>query len=199
MKIYLINQEVSTTTNLIITQFELTAIISLLYLSILDIFLIVLVSLVSIEAYSLIFHKGRLLNQTRHLKVSEFTHLNISIMLAKVYLYQNKFEKARLKFEKIINKYQSKVNKDLKSQIYNGLGICYFHLNDLELSISYYFKSIEINNNCTVTLNNLARAYEKKKLFCEAKNTYLRVLAINPKNYTAQRNLIKLNSRDSRI
>nr|NP_045151.1 hypothetical protein JXY51_pgp070 [Cyanidium caldarium]AAF12943.1 unknown [Cyanidium caldarium]WDB00274.1 hypothetical protein CDCA019_152 [Cyanidium caldarium] len=121
------------------------------------------------------------------------------MVLAKVYLYQSKFEKAAPKFEKISKKYQNELTKELQSQIFNSLGMCYFNLNDLELSTHYYLKSIEINNNCTATLNNLARIYEKKKLFCEAKNIYLRVLAINPKNYIARKNLTRLNSRDSRI
>nr|UNJ15555.1 hypothetical protein [Cyanidiaceae sp.] len=174
-------------------------IISLLYLLILNTFLIVFILLISIETYSLLFYKSKLLKKTRGLETLKFAHLNITINVAKVYLYKKKFKQAGEKFEKIINKYKNELNKELKSQIYNSLGMCYFNLNYLELAIRYYTKSIKLNNNCTITLNNLARAYEQRHLFGKAKNIYLQVLKINPKDYTARQNLIKLDCRDSRI
>lgn len=71
--------------------------------------------------------------------------------------------------------------------IYNALGYAYFGQEQFDLAIRNYKEALKCKSNYLVAMNNLAHAYERKKLMRQALDTYDEVLSQDPKNDTAKR------------
>ena len=64
-----------------------------------------------------------------------------------------------------------------------------------DFAIYYYKKAISTIPNYTIALNNLAYAYEKKKMISQAIEVYKLVLQYNKENTIATEKLISLSKR----
>lgn len=71
--------------------------------------------------------------------------------------------------------------------LYNALGYAYFGQEQFDLAIRNYKEALKCKTNYLVAMNNLAHAYERKKLMRQALDTYDEVLLQDPKNDTAKR------------
>lgn len=71
--------------------------------------------------------------------------------------------------------------------LYNALGYAYFGQEQFDLAIRHYKEALKCKSNYLVAMNNLAHAYERKKLMRQALETYDQVLSQDPKNDTAKR------------
>lgn len=76
--------------------------------------------------------------------------------------------------------------------IYNALGFAYFSQEQYDVAIRQYKDALKHNPNYITALNNLAHAYERKKLNAQALQTYEQVLESEPNNPTAKRRSDKL-------
>lgn len=71
--------------------------------------------------------------------------------------------------------------------LYNALGYAYFGQEQFDLAIRHYKEALKCKSDYLVAMNNLAHAYERKKLMRQALETYDEVLSQDPKNDTAKR------------
>ncbi|NJM64297.1 MAG: tetratricopeptide repeat protein [Acaryochloris sp. RU_4_1] len=71
--------------------------------------------------------------------------------------------------------------------LYNALGYAYFGQEQFDMAIRNYKEALKCKTNYLVAMNNLAHAYERKKLMKQALETYDEVLSQDPKNDTAKR------------
>lgn len=71
--------------------------------------------------------------------------------------------------------------------LYNALGYAYFGQEQFDLAIRNYKEALKCKTDYLVAKNNLAHAYERKKLMRQALDTYDEVLSQDPKNDTAKR------------
>lgn len=71
--------------------------------------------------------------------------------------------------------------------LYNALGYAYFGQEQFDLAIRNYKEALKCKADYLVAMNNLAHAYERKKLMRQALDTYDEVLSQDPKNDTAKR------------
>ncbi|WP_299415260.1 tetratricopeptide repeat protein [Acaryochloris sp. IP29b_bin.148] len=71
--------------------------------------------------------------------------------------------------------------------LYNALGYAYFGQEQFDLAIRHYKEALKSKPNYFVAMNNLAHAYERKKLIRQALETYDQVLSQDPNNDTAKR------------
>ncbi|QUY43636.1 tetratricopeptide repeat protein [Acaryochloris marina] len=71
--------------------------------------------------------------------------------------------------------------------LYNALGYAYFGQEQFDLAIRNYKEALKCKTDYLVAMNNLAHAYERKKLMRQALDTYDEVLSRDPKNDTAKR------------
>lgn len=75
---------------------------------------------------------------------------------------------------------------DTNAQIYNQLGLAHYCCEEYESSIEFYKKSLAIQPDFDIALNNLAYTYEKLDMFDEAIETfriYLKLIENNPTEY----------------
>ena len=79
--------------------------------------------------------------------------------------------------------------------IYNALGFAYFSQEQYDVAIRQYKEALKHNPNYITALNNLAHAYERKKLMAQALETYEQVLQSEPTNATAKRRAESLRKR----
>lgn len=108
--------------------------------------------------------------------------------LGSVYLRKKLYAKAIAEFQKSLKEAPA-------PEVYNALGYAYFAQEQYDLAIKNYREALEMQPNYLVALNNLAHAYEKKKLIPQAIATYEQVLSLNPKDAIAQRRLRALKPR----
>jgi tetratricopeptide (TPR) repeat protein len=81
------------------------------------------------------------------------------------------------------------------SNLYNTIGFTYFESEQFDVSIYYYKEAIALRPNYIVALNNLAYAYEKKRMLQDAVEVYSQVLTLDAENETANEKLITLKGR----
>ncbi|NJK41914.1 MAG: tetratricopeptide repeat protein [Acaryochloridaceae cyanobacterium SU_2_1] len=70
--------------------------------------------------------------------------------------------------------------------LYNALGYAYFGQEQFDMAIRNYKEALKCKPDYVVALNNLAHAYERKKLPRQALETYEAVLNQDPKNVVAK-------------
>ena len=112
----------------------------------------------------------------------------------------------KLKIERLVNHLQSgnyglviRESKILLKKIpnntylYNMIGTCYQHLNDLETAKKYFIHILHIDNKNTAALNNLGNVYKNLKNFELAEKTFKEALNLNPNFINAIVNLGSVN------
>jgi tetratricopeptide (TPR) repeat protein len=87
------------------------------------------------------------------------------------------------------------IEPENRALIYNAMGYSYFAQEQYDLAIRQYKEAIKLYPEYVIGLNNLANAYEQKKLTAQAIDTYEQVLEYDPENKTANRQLEKLRKR----
>ena len=105
----------------------------------------------------------------------------------KLYVQATKVLQQALKFKE--------VEPENRALIYNAMGYAYFMQEQSDLAIRQYKEAIKLYPEYVVALNNLANAYEQKKLIAQAIEMYEEALQYEPDNKTAKRQLEKLNKR----
>jgi len=75
------------------------------------------------------------------------------------------------------------------------LGYSYFANEQYDVAIRQYKQALENNPEYIIALNNLAFAYERKKLLAQAIETYEETLKYDPDNATANRRVESLRKR----
>ena len=88
-----------------------------------------------------------------------------------------------------------KLAKEPIPEVLNALGYAYFAQEQYDLAIKHYKEAVEAKADYPIGWNNLAHAYEKKKLIPQAIEAYEQALAIDPKNQTANQRLTALKKR----
>jgi tetratricopeptide (TPR) repeat protein len=111
-----------------------------------------------------------------------------------IYLSKKLFDEAILQFSKALKNWDKEDIEGL-SNLYNTIGFTYFESEQFDVSIYYYKEAIALRPNYIVALNNLAYAYEKKKMLQDAIEVYSKVLILDEENETANEKLIILNGR----
>ncbi|MDX2253959.1 MAG: tetratricopeptide repeat protein [Pseudanabaenaceae cyanobacterium bins.39] len=110
--------------------------------------------------------------------------------LGSVYLRKKLYAQAIALFNKAI-----KEGGDNIPEVYNALGFSYFSQEQYDLAIKNYKEAIALQVGYVTAINNLAHAYEKKKLLPQAIEMYEQVLALDENNDTAKRRLISLRKQ----
>ena len=77
--------------------------------------------------------------------------------------------------------------------LYNMIGTCYQHLNDLETAKKYFKYILQIDKKNTAALNNLGNVYKNLKNFELAEKTFAEALNLNPNFINALVNLGSVN------
>jgi tetratricopeptide (TPR) repeat protein len=77
--------------------------------------------------------------------------------------------------------------------LYNMIGTCYQHLNDLETAKRYFTYILQIDNKNTAALNNLGNVYKNLKNFELAEKVFKEALDLNPNFINAMVNLGSVN------
>jgi len=77
--------------------------------------------------------------------------------------------------------------------LYNMIGTCYQHLNDLETAKRYFTYILQIDNKNTAALNNLGNVYKNLKNFELAEKVFKEALNLNPNFINAMVNLGSVN------
>lgn len=105
----------------------------------------------------------------------------------KLYVQATKILQQALKFKD--------VEPENQALIYNAMGYAYFTQEQYDLAIRQYKEAVKLYPEYVIGLNNLANAYQQKKLTAQAIVTYEEALQYDPENKTAKRQLEKLNKR----
>jgi tetratricopeptide (TPR) repeat protein len=159
--------------------------------------LLVLLSLTALFVFQQIFRvrrtEGRLSKLESKLKQEKGTSQEY-YELGGMYLDKKMFVQATKLFEKAL-KAADEVDPENKALIYNGLGYGYFANEQYDLAIRQYKEALQCNPEYVVALNNLALAYERKKLTSQALEVYEATLKIDPKNSVAKRRAESLRKR----
>jgi tetratricopeptide (TPR) repeat protein len=110
--------------------------------------------------------------------------------LGSVYLRKKLYAQAIALFNKAI-----KEGGDNMAEVHNALGFAYFSQGQYDLAIKNYKEAIATQDGYVTAINNLAHAYEKKRLLPQAIDMYEQVLALDAKNEIAKRRLISLRKQ----
>ncbi|NJK35952.1 MAG: tetratricopeptide repeat protein [Oscillatoriales cyanobacterium SM2_2_1] len=110
--------------------------------------------------------------------------------LGSIYLRKKIYARAIIEFQKAL-----KAEGDVFPELYNALGYTYFSQEQYDLAIKHYRTALELQPTYGIAMNNLAHAYEKKKLIPQAIAQYEQVLQLEPANKTAQQRLSSLRKR----
>jgi len=105
----------------------------------------------------------------------------------KLYVQSTKLLQQALKFKE--------VEPENRALIYNAMGYAYFAQEQYDLAIRQYKEAVKLYPEYVIGLNNLANAYEQKKLIAQAIETYEEVIKYDPENKIANRQLEKLRKR----
>ena len=92
--------------------------------------------------------------------------LELSKQAGKLYLSGDFYGALRLYYKVLSDDLGNSVN-------YYNIGLVYESIQEIELAVSYYKKSIKINPNNVRSINNLARIYIDVVKDCEIAQTYL--------------------------
>lgn len=106
--------------------------------------------------------------------------------LGSIFSEKKVFSQAIPLFQKALKAAEEEGEESI-APIYNALGYAYFAQEQYDLAIRQYKEAIKIQNDYVVALNNLAHAYEKKKLTAQALEMYEQALKYAPNNATAKR------------
>ncbi len=120
----------------------------------------------------------------------EYYELGNLYLQKKLYVQGTKILQKALKF--------SEVEPENRALIYNAIGYGYFAQQQYDLAIRNYKEAIKLYPEYVIALNNLANAYDQKKLTAQAIETYEQALQYDPENETANRRLEKLRKRFSK-
>nr|YP_011005114.1 hypothetical protein V2471_pgp020 [Analipus japonicus]WAM61977.1 hypothetical protein [Analipus japonicus] len=104
--------------------------------------------------------------------------------LGQLYLKKKLFSKAILLFRKTLELWDNNDKIGLGS-LYNTIGFTYFTLKKYKLAIYYYEIATEILPDYTLSLTNLAYAYEKQNSLLKSYNSYKAALFYDPRNSLA--------------
>lgn len=111
--------------------------------------------------------------------------------LASIYSEKKVFSQAITLYQKAIKAAEEEEEKDI-APVYNALGYVYFCQDQYDLAIRQYKEAIKLKPDYVTALNNLAHAYEKKKLPSQALQTYQEAVKFNPSNSIAKRRIQSL-------
>ena len=114
--------------------------------------------------------------------------------LGVIYLSKRLFDQAILQFSKSLKSWDKK-DFDGLANLYNTIGFTYFESGQYDVSIYYYKEAITLDPQYIVALNNLAYAYEKKKMLEQAIDIYSKVLMYDQTNVVASEKLVYLRKR----
>ncbi|BDA70303.1 TPR repeat-containing protein [Rivularia sp. IAM M-261] len=106
--------------------------------------------------------------------------------LASIYSEKKLYSQAISLFQKAL-KTAEEEGEDTVAPIYNGLGFVYFAQEQYDLAIRQYKEAIKFKSDYVVAYNNLAHAYERKKLTAQALEMYEQALTYDAKNTVAKR------------
>ncbi len=116
--------------------------------------------------------------------------------LASIYSQKKLFTQAITLFQKAIKSAEEQENdteiEDYITLTYNGLGYAYFAQEQYDLAIRNYKEALKRQPEYVTALNNLAHAYERKKLNSQALESYEKVLELDSKNAIAKRRALSL-------
>lgn len=113
--------------------------------------------------------------------------------LGGLYLDKKMYAQAVTLFQKGVK--AGEIEEENFALLYNGLGFAYFAQEQYDLAIRNYKEALRCNPEYITALNNLAHAYERKKLTAQALETYEQVLKYDPNNSTAKRRAESLRKR----
>ncbi|BAZ13037.1 hypothetical protein NIES4071_48710 [Calothrix sp. NIES-4071] len=106
--------------------------------------------------------------------------------LASIYSEKKLYSQAISLFQKALKTAEDEGEESV-APIYNGLGFVYFAQEQYDLAIRQYKEAIKAKSDYVVAYNNLAHAYERKKLTSQALEMYEQALKYNPNNTVAKR------------
>ena len=82
---------------------------------------------------------------------------------------------------------------------YYYLGLAYYDKKQIDKSITWYFRALEINPNDYKLFNSMGIAYDEKRDFVNGEKYYLKCMEANPKYYSAYYNLAILYKNQDMI
>lgn len=82
---------------------------------------------------------------------------------------------------------------------YYYLGLAYYDKKQVDKSISWYFKALDINPNDYKVFNSMGISYDEKKDFANGEKYYLKCMEANPKYYSAYYNLAILYKNQDQV
>lgn len=114
--------------------------------------------------------------------------------LGSIYLDKKLFSQSIGVFQKALKAAEEEEDENV-ARIYNGLGFSYFAQEQFDLAIRNYKEALKRQPDYVTALNNLAHAYERKKLTAQALQTYEEALKYEPNNQTAKQRSESLRKR----
>ncbi|PAX60106.1 tetratricopeptide repeat protein [Brunnivagina elsteri] len=106
--------------------------------------------------------------------------------LASIYSEKKLYSQAISLFQKALKSAEDEGEENI-AYIHNGLGFVYFSQDQLDLAIRQYKAALKSKPDYVIAYNNLAHAYEGKKLTSQALEMYEEALKREPNNPTAKR------------
>jgi tetratricopeptide (TPR) repeat protein len=91
------------------------------------------------------------------------------------------FDQAIIQFRYALKSWDTN-DKEGLANLYNTIGFTYFESEQYDLAIYYYKEALKNLQTYTTAWNNLGYAYEKKKLFSDALESYSNVLRYDKEN-----------------
>nr|YP_010728569.1 hypothetical protein P6G74_pgp003 [Phymatolithon calcareum]WEA76924.1 hypothetical protein [Phymatolithon calcareum] len=91
------------------------------------------------------------------------------------------------------------MDTDSKFKYFNAIGFSYYSMKQYDLAKTYYLKSLSYKKDYLIALQNLGKTYEITNDFSLALETYRSIVFYYPGNLLANKNILKLKNRDSRI
>ena len=164
-----------------------------IYLSILTIVLTIIVSFLVKQIIQKRDTETEFSILQRKLKRQEMNYEDY-YSLGIIYLSKKLFDQSIIQFSYALKNWNPSDIEGLAT-LYNTIGFTYSETNQLDFAIYYYKKAISTIPNYTIALNNLAYAYEKKKMISQAIEVYKLVLQYNKENTIATEKLISLSKR----
>jgi tetratricopeptide (TPR) repeat protein len=153
-------------------------------------YLLILLTILSLLAFFLIkeiLKKRRLENNLYEIQKKVRTNKADSedhYLLGTLYLSKKLFDQAIIQFRYALKSWDVN-DKEGLANLYNTIGFTYFESNQYDLAIYYYKEALKNLQTYTTAWNNLGYAYEKKKLFSEALESYSEVLTYDTENEVA--------------
>jgi len=102
-------------------------------------------------------------------------------LLGTLYLSKKLFDQAIIQFRSALKSWDTN-DKEGLANLYNTIGFTYFESEQYDLAIYYYKEALKNLQTYTTAWNNLGYAYEKKKLFSDALESYSNVLRYDKEN-----------------